>query len=152
MNKKNLIKFLILLFFISACGYSPIYTSKNSNFAVSKFNTAGDKKLNQIIFKKLSIYKNSDADKQFTLTIKTSIEKEISSKDTKGNPKTYRINLKSNVIIRDSKGNEKNKVFVKSTDYSNKNNKFDLKKLENQTSKILAEKIADELIIYLQSI
>ena len=43
-------------------------------------------------------------------------------------------------------------MFVKSTDYSNKNNKFDLKKLENQTSKILAEKIADELIIYLQSI
>ena len=37
-------------------------------------------------------------------------------------------------------------------DYNNKNNKSELKKLENETSKNLAEKIAEELIVYLQSI
>ena len=150
MIKKNSIKILILLFFLLSCGYSPIYTSKNSNFSVVELITTGNNNLNRIISGKLSIYKDSNASKQLTLTINTSLEKEVSSKDTKGNPKTYRVNLKSNVLIKDSKGIEKNKIFFKSLDYSNKDNKFDLKKFENKISKNLAEKIADELIIYLQ--
>ncbi len=152
MIKKNLIKVLILLFFVSACGYTPIYTSKNSNFAITQLSTTGNNKLNRIISEKLANYKDADANKQLTLTVNTLLNKEVSSKDTKGNPKTYRINLKSNIVIIDSKGNEKNKLFIKSIDYNNKNNKSDLKKLENETSKILATKIAEEIIVYLQSI
>ena len=152
MIKKNLIKFLILLFIVSSCGYTPIYTSKNSNFAITQLGTTGNNKLNRIISEKLANYKDASASKQLTLTINTSLNKEVSSKDSRGNPKTYRINLKSNIVITDSKGNEKNKLFIKSIDYNNKNNKSDLKKLENETSKNLAEKIAEEIIGYLQSI
>ena len=152
MIKKNLIKLLILLFFVSACGYTPIYTSKNSSFAITQVGTTGNIKLNRIISAKLTNYKDTNANKQFNLSINTSLEKEVSSKDTKGNPKTYRINLKSNILVKDSKGNEKNKLFIKSLDYNNRNNKSDLKKLENETSKNLAEKIAEDLIIYLKSI
>ena len=152
MIKKNLIKFLILIFFLSGCGYTPIYTSKDSNFAIYQLNTTGNNKLNRIISVKLRDYKNTNANKQLNLTINTKSNREVSSKDYKGNPKTYRINLKSNIVIIDSKGNEKNKIFVKSKDYNNKNNKSELKKLENETSKILAEKIAEEIIVYLQSI
>ena len=152
MIKKNLIKFLILIFFLSGCGYTPIYTNKNSNFAITQLSTTGNNKLNRIISEKLANYKDANASNQLTLTINTLLNKEVSSKDSKGNPKTYRINLKSNIVIIDSKGNEKNKIFVKSKDYNNKNNKSELKKLENETSKILAEKIAEEIIVYLQSI
>ena len=152
MIKKNLIKFLILIFFLSGCGYTPIYTSKDSNFAIYQLNTTGNDKLNRIISGKLRDYKNTNANKQLNLTINTKSNREVSSKDYKGNPKTYRINLKSNIVIIDSKGNKKNKIFVKSKDYNNKNNKSELKKLENETSKILAEKIAEEIIVYLQSI
>ena len=152
MIKKNLIKILVILFFVYGCGYSPIYTNKNSNFAITQLSTNGDNKLNRVITAKLANYKDASAIKQLNLTINTSLEKEISSKDAKGNPKTYRINLKSNILVKDSKGNEKNKLFIKSIDYNNRNNKSDLKKLENETSKNLAEKIAEEIIIYLQSI
>ena len=152
MIKKNLIKILIILFFISGCGYSPIYTNRNSNFAITQLSTTGNNKLNRIISEKLGNYKDTNASKQLTLTINTSLNKEVSSKDSKGNPKTYRINLKSNILVKDSKGNEKNKLFIKSIDYNNRNNKSDLKKLENETSKNLAEKIAEDLIIYLKSI
>ena len=65
---------------------------------------------------------------------------------------TYRINLISNISVKDSDGNANNKSFSKSVDYNNKSNKSDLKKYENETSKNLAEKISDEIIIYLQSI
>ena len=152
MIKKNLIKLLILLFFVSGCGYTPIYTSKNSSFAITQVGTTGNIKLNRIISEKLANYKDANASEQLTLNISTSLNKKVSSKDTKGNPKTYRINLKSNVVIIDSKGIEKNKLFIKSIDYSNKNSKSDLKKLEDKTSKNLMEKIAEDIIVYLQSI
>ena len=152
MIKKNLIKLLILLFFIYGCGYSPIFSNKNSNFSIYELTTSGNSKLNKIINNRLNNYKGSDNQKKFSLTIKTYLNKEVASRDSKGNPKTYRINLESNISIKDLNGNVKNKSFSKSVDYNNRSNKSNLKKYENETSKNLAGKVADEIIIYLQSV
>ncbi len=152
MIKKNLIKLLILLFFISGCGYSPIFSKKNTNFSIYELSASGNSKLNKIINNRLNNYKGSDGKRKFSLTLETHLNKEIALRDSKGNPKTYRINLLSNISIKDFDGNVKNKSFSKSVDYNNKSNKSNLKKYENKTSKNLAEKIADEIIIYLGSI
>ena len=152
MIKKNLIKILILLFFLSGCGYTPIFSKKNSNFSIYELSASGNNKLNKIINSKLNNYKNSGNPKKFSLIIETYLNKKISSKDSKGNPKSYRINLVSDISIKDSNGIVKNKSFSKSIDYKNNSNKSDLKKYENEISKNLAEKISDEIIIYLQSI
>lgn len=152
MIKKNLIKLLILLFFIYGCGYSPIFSNKDSNFSIYELSVSGNSKLNKIINNKLNNYKGSDNQKKFSLTIETYLNKEVASRDSKGNPKTYRINLESNISIKDLNGNVKNKSFSKSVDYNNRSNKSNLKKYENETSKNLAGKVADEIIIYLQSV
>ena len=152
MIKKNLIKLLILLFFIYGCGYSPIFSNKNSNFSIYELSVSGNSKLNKIINGRLNNYKGSDNQKKFSLTIETYLNKEVASRDSKGNPKTYRINLESNISIKDLNGNVKNKSFSKSVDYNNRSNKSNLKKYENETSKNLAGKVADEIIIYLQSV
>ncbi len=152
MIKKNLIKLLILLFFISGCGYSPIFSKKNTNFSIYELSASGNSKLNKIINNRLNDYKGSDGKRKFSLTLETHLNKEIVLRDSKGNPKTYRVNLLSNISIKDFDGNVKNKSFSKSVDYNNKSNKSNLKKYENETSKNLAEKIADEIIIYLGSI
>ena len=152
MIKKNLIIILILLFFLPGCGYTPIFSKKDSNFSIYELSASGNNKLNKIINSKLNNYKDSDSPKKFSLIIETYLNKKISSKDSKGNPKSYRINLVSDISIKDSNGIVKNKSFSKSIDYKNKSNKSDLKKYENEISKNLAEKISDEIIIYLQSI
>ena len=152
MIKKNLIKLLILLFFIYGCGYSPIFSNKNSNFSIYELSVSGNSKLNKIINDRLNNYKGSNNQKKFSLTIETYLNKEVASRDSKGNPKTYRINLESNISIKDLNGNVKNKSFSKSVDYNNRSNKSNLKKYENETSKNLAGKVADEIIIYLQSV
>lgn len=152
MIKKNLIKLLILLFFISGCGYSPIFSKKNTSFSIYELSASGNSKLNKIINNRLNNYKGSDGKRKFSLTLETHLNKEIALRDSKGNPKTYRVNLLSNISIKDFDGNVKNKSFSKSVDYNNKSNKSNLKKYENETSKNLAEKIADEVIIYLGSI
>ena len=152
MIKKNLIKLLILLFFISGCGYSPIFSKKNTSFSIYELSASGNSKLNKIINNRLNDYKGSDGKRKFSLTLETHLNKEIALRDSKGNPKTYRINLLSNISIKDFDGNVKNKSFSKSVDYNNRSNKSNLKKYENKTSKNLAEKMAGEIIIYLGSI
>ena len=152
MIKKNLIKILILLFFISGCGYSPIFSKKGTNFSIYELSASGNSKLNEIINNRLNNYKGSDGKRKFSLTLETHLNKEIALRDSKGNPKTYRINLLSNISIKDFDGNVKNKSFSKSVDYNNRSNKSNLKKYENKTSKNLAEKMAGEIIIYLGSI
>ena len=152
MKKINLIKLLLLLFFISGCGYNPIFSNKDNNFSIYELSLSGNNKLNKIISGKLNNYKGSNNPKMFSIQLETNLIKEVASKDTKGNPTTYRINLKTDVIVKDGEGNIKNKLFYKSIDYNNKDNKSSLKKFENETSKNLAEKISDEIIIYLQSI
>ena len=141
-----------LFFFISGCGYNPIFSNKNSSFSIYELSSTGNNKLNKIINNKLKYYKNSNNPKKFSLTIETNLNKKVASRDTKGNPKTYSINLKSSVLIRDFEGNENKKIFSKSINYNNRDDKSNLKKYENQTSKNLAEKISDEIIIYLRSI
>ena len=152
MIKKNLIKLLILLFFISGCGYSPIFSNKETGFSVIILNSTGNDRLNKIIEKKLSRYKKSDSEKFFTLEIDTKLDKTISSKDSKGNPKTFMININSKIIIKDSMGKLNEKNFYKSINYNNKSNKFDLYRYEKETEKNIIEKISQELIIYLRSI
>ena len=152
MIKKNLINILILLIFLFGCSYSPIFSNKNSNFSIYELSASGNNKLNKIISSRLNNYKGLDSTKKYSLTIETNLNKEISSKDSKGNPKSYRINLVSNILVKDLNGIIKNKTFSKSVDYNNRSDKSDLKKYENETSKNLADKISDEIIIYLQSI
>ena len=152
MIKKKLINILILLLLLSGCGYSPIFSNKNSNFSIYELSASGNNKLNKIISSRLNNYKGSDSAKKYSITIETNLNKEISSKDSKGNPKSYRINILSNILVKDLNGNIKNKSFSKSVDYNNRSDKSDLKKYENETSKNLADKISDEIIIYLQSI
>ena len=151
MKKIIFTKFFIILIFITGCGYTPIFSNKNTNFAVVGIETTGNNKLNKILNNKLNIYKNSNSEKKYYLKINKDVNKKISSKDSKGNAKTFELIVSSDTNIQDEKGNIKEKLFIKSVNYKNSNNKFDLKKYEKQSAEILINKISEELIIYLQT-
>ena len=152
MKKIIFINFFILLIFITSCGYTPIFSNKNINFSIADIELTGNNKFNKILNNKLNIYKNLNSEKKYYLKINTDVNKKISSKDTKGNAKTFEITISTNTSIQDEKGNIKEKLFIKSVNYKNNNNKFDLKKYENRTSEALVNKISEEIIIYLQTI
>ena len=152
MNKITFTKFLLILFFVSSCGYSPIFSTKYSDFSIIEIVSTGDNKLNRILNNKLNNYKGSDGEKIISLSIATNLDREVSSKDTKGNPKTYKIMISSKILVKDTAGNINEKLFSKSVNYNNRNNKFELRKFENETAKNITEKISEEIIIYLQSI
>ena len=58
---KKFIYPLFLIFFLSSCGYTPIYlSSSESNFEISNFKIDGDNEINSIVKKKLNKYLNND--------------------------------------------------------------------------------------------
>lgn len=152
MIKKITLIFLIFLLF-SQCGYQPIYSTKNINFNINKLETVGELRIGKIIEKKLANFGEKGSTKNdYDLIVFSEINKNITSKDKKGNPTTFGLNISVRLTVTDALGKKKEKVFNQATSYNNNSNKFNLKKYENSLKKNLSEKITDDIIQYLQDL
>ena len=149
---KKFILNIIIFIFISGCGYIPIYGVNNNkvNFEIGKININGDRDLNQNIIdrlKNLKIKKGSNY-KIYDLTITTRIEKIVTSKDSKGNPKTYKMT--SYVDIKTVKDGKMYAFSVGSDEnYNDISSKFELESFERNLKRNSASKITREIILYL---
>ncbi len=152
---KKFILNIIIFIFISGCGYVPIYGVNNNkvNFEIGKININGDRDLNQNIIdrlKNLKIKKGSNY-KIYDLTITTRIEKIVTSKDSKGNPKTYKMT--SYVDIKTVKDGKMYAFRVESAEnYNDISSKFELENFEKNLKKNSASKITQEIITYLTTL
>ena len=141
-----------ILIFLNNCGYKPIYSKKSQNFNISKINTFGKKNANKILINKLKIYKNNpDANKSFDILINSKSSKTTISKDKKGNPTQFSMALDIDIEITDNFNNEIKKTFSENSTYDNSENKFDLRKYEDNLIENMSEKIFSEIIILLQT-
>ena len=147
------LNYLILsFFFIVSCGYQPLYSNKVSNFYIYKINSFGNEKVNKALINRLEIYKDKNSKKKIELEINSKINKTTTSKDTKGNPKTFRIEIIYQIkVIKEEKINL-DKIFSKSTNYNNSSKKFELKQYEENIKINLIDKISEDIIGYLQTL
>ena len=151
IKKIALTAFLIL--FLNGCNYQPIYSSKNVEFSIGKFQSSGDNKINKLLIKKLEIYKNDNLDiKKYNLNIDSKVNKNISAKDKKGNPTTFTLKIAFKIEIENSLGEKKLTEFEEYTTYENNDNKFELKKYENSIKRNMIESINENIILYLQNL
>ena len=152
MIKKIALSALLILF-LNGCNYQPIYSSKNVEFSIGKFQSSGDNKINKLLIKKLEIYKNDNLDiKKYNLNIDSKVNKNISAKDKKGNPTTFTLKIAFKIEIENSLGEKKLTEFEEYTAYENNDNKFELKKYENSIKKNMIESINENIILYLQNL
>ena len=151
IKKLSLLCFLII--FINNCGFTPIYSNKDKNFVINKIDLVGDIEVNKILSNRLNIYKNNaDAKKFFDIVINSKSIKTTLTKDKKGNPAQFSQNVSVNLIITDIINNtEMETSFTESITYDNSDNKFDLKKYENNLIKNMSEKIYSDLILFMQT-
>ena len=141
-----------ILIFLNNCGYTPIYSKKSQNFNINEINTFGKKNANKILINKLKIYKNNpDANKSFNILINSKSSKTTISKDKKGNPTQFSMALDIDIKITDNFNNEIKKTFSENSTYDNSENKFDLRKYEDNLIENMSEKIFSEIIILLQT-
>tara|TARA_S200000501_G_scaffold357278_1_gene380779 strand:+ start:384 stop:836 length:453 start_codon:yes stop_codon:yes gene_type:complete len=143
--------FLILLLFISSCGYQPIYVNKSiKEFEFKKITLEGDNDVNKKIVNTLSIKENEETENLNRLIISSLLESNEISKNSKGQVELYRtivnVNLK---IINDNNQIIQEKNFSKELVYNDKDNKFSLVEYQNSIKNNLIDKIISDIIIYL---
>ena len=149
---KKFILNLIIFIFITNCGYSPLYSVKNRNinFEIGKINITGDRDLNQNIVDQLKNVKSKNKNNNiiYNLTIDTGIEIIVTSKDSKGNPKTYK--MISTINLATIKDGKKYDIVLESVEnYNDISSKFELENFEKNLKRNSASKIIQEIILYL---
>lgn len=143
--------FLILIFFLTSCGYQSIYANKNvKNLYFQEINLQGDEHINKVILDALKIEK--DEQRQDKLYISSSHLIEQSTKDSKGQIVLFKTIISVNLEIKNIDNKiVQNKKFIKEFNYKNKKNKFELVEYQHSIKNDLTNKIISEIIIYLNS-
>ena len=150
MMKKT---FFILLFFISSCGYQPIYINKSSEiYEFKEIILNGDNYINNKIINILSIKENNEIDNKNIIDITSSFNTEEVSKNSKGQIEIYKsiINVDLQIKNIDNQVIQK-RNFAKDFTYNNKQNKFDLAQYQKSNKDDLINKIISDIIIFLNS-
>lgn len=144
----------IMLLTLTACGYQPIYSSKNtSNISINKIKLEGDKNINRKIILLANIKSNNIAS-SYDLILKTKKNTLITAKDKSGNPSIYSSSLDVQLILKDTSNSEKifkTKNFNSSFSYKNIENKFDLQRYQKTIEENLIDNIVEEISIFLNS-
>ena len=145
--------FLVLLLFISSCGYQSIYLNKSlKNYEFKKITHEGNKNINRKIINFLSIEENEANIDKNEIFINSSYQIKEISKDSKGQVTLYKDIISVNINIKDEKNlNVKNKKFNREFTYNNKDNKFDLVEYQNSIKDDLLKVVINDIIIFLNT-
>ena len=140
------------MLFLNNCGYTPLYSKKTQNFEINKIEMKGDFKVNKILSKNLRVYKNNSSSiNSYDVILNSTLNKITISKDKKGNATQFSMNISIDIKIIDSSNNQTINSFSETSAYDNSNNKFDLRKYEDNLIKNMTEKIFSEIILFIQT-
>ena len=146
---------IILLIFLSSCGYEAIHSKKNVinyNFSIKEINFSGDRYVNLKIKEKLNNYISNKKGKNFILKISSASNKIISSKNISGDATSYKNTITINVEALMNNKLKSSFMIVESFNYNNNSNKIDLKKYEKEIIRNLSETAANNVIFKLSKI
>ena len=90
---KKLTVLILIIFGLTSCGYSPIYSNNNdnTNFEISDLELKGNEVINNIIKNKLDGYFENNNQKKYIINIRTNYEKNSASKDLTGSTTHFAI-------------------------------------------------------------
>jgi len=151
MNR--IINYTLSLFFLLlllGCAYEPILKNKNYQFSINLEKINGDEKVNSIIVNNFNYVIGK---KQiYNLTLSSTKEKNIISKDSKGDPSIFELIINVDYSVKkDKKTLITNKLNRKST-YNNISDKFELENYEKNIIKNLSTSISDKIISSISNI
>ena len=148
---KYFIKFLTILLLMSACGFSPMYSSKNTQlYNINILNLEGDNKINSIIRQRLKNHKNINTE-SYDISINTIFDKRDLTKNMAGKTVSYQI--KATSIFNVTKG-EFNKIITVTRDFETQNfeDKFEERSYENRLKEDIGKYIYEKFILEISRI
>ena len=153
MIKKFKIIYIFLLLMITSCGYQMIYTTENINFLINEIKLSGNSEINNKIFNHFNFYKtNENYVKIYDVEVNSSLNKETSSRDKKGNTKIFKLSLNIKLNILEDNKLIKSKTFLKNSSYKSIDNKFDLKQYENNLINNMIDAVWEDIEVTLNSL
>ena len=100
MIRKNII-LIPLIFFLTHCGYTPIYLQNTDvNFSIEKVSYTGDREINNFFKTNLNQYKNEKVDNKIYIEVNSIYEKIILSKDGTGAVTNYQLEAQVIFLIK----------------------------------------------------
>ena len=153
--KKIIIIFTFFLLY--HCGFEPIHSKKkidsNNVFSIGSIGFSGENKINNALKSKLFSYIDKDEKiVQLDLIINSIVQKKVTSKNKKGNPETYLMEIIINLkVLKDSKL-VSDKIFKEDFEYNNKSSQFELNKYEKNIQNNLSQILSEYIIKHLYSI
>ena len=149
--KKNLL--IILLLLLNSCGFTPIYSSKDSNYNIISIKKNINNNLTSYIQNSISALSNENASKSLNINLNFTEDISVILKDSKGDPSRNRLTVTIDMSI--SGVNENliaSNVFSESFEYNIDDNKFNLKQYEKNLKFSLVEQITQQIIAFLVNV
>jgi len=138
--------FYLIFVFTNSCGFTPIYSSTNLDIKFNKIDYVPNI-LNQQIAQTLTSLSNINGKKEYDLELKTFKEKNIVSKNSKGDTETYEIKIILELVVNNN-DIEDTQRFSSKVKYNNNDNKFELNQYEIEIEKQIINGLIEEIILY----
>ena len=141
---------VILILLLNNCGYTPIYSSKDSNFKIVSLTSNVQNSLTNYIENSVSVFSNENSNKNLNIIIDLKEDISVILKDSKGDPSKNRLTVTVDVSLFDvNKDLVASNSFSESFQYNIDDNKFNLKQYEKNIKFTLVEQIAEQIIVFL---
>jgi len=141
--KKNII-LISLIFFLTQCGFSPIYLKNtNTNFSIENVNYKGDRDLNNFLKTNLAQYKNDKSDMKIFIEAESEYKKIVLTKNTAGEVTNYKLIAKIIFLV---KPNNRKINIIEEEIISSMDDKFEEARKERTTKQNFARSISNKLI------
>ena len=151
---KKLTLFIFIVFSLTNCGYSPMYSdNSNSNFEVYNLELEGNNEVNNIIKNKLEKYNNNNSEKKYIVKIKTYYKKISATKNSTGRTTHFKLVVDLSLSYKrfnlDEDKQEKEISFSESLIIKKNQNNFEQNDYEKIVIKNISELLINKVILYL---
>lgn len=149
---KKILIFFILIIITNCSGYSPIFSSKLTNFYIEEIIVTEDNKLIKKIIKNLKPYTINNNTKKIKLELDLELSESVILRDEKGDVASEEIKITLNVKSIFSDKEIKNFKFVEKFIVNNQSNKFELSQYKKSIQSNMMDKIYEDLILELRTL
>ena len=149
---RKILIFFILILLSNCSGYSPIFSSKITNFYIEEIIVNEDNKLIRRIIKNLKPYTINNNKKKIRLELDLKLSESVILRDEKGDVSSQEMKITLNVksILQDKKVIEY--VFIENFSFKNQSNKFELNQYKKNIQSNMIDKIYEDLILKLRTL
>tara|TARA_B100000989_G_scaffold108652_1_gene79660 strand:- start:1424 stop:1876 length:453 start_codon:yes stop_codon:yes gene_type:complete len=149
---KKILIFFILIIISNCSGYSPIFSSKLTNFYIEEIIVTEDNKLIRKIIKNLKPYTINNNTKKIKLELDLKFNESVILRDEKGDVASQEIRLTLNVNCIFANEETRSFKFVEKFTVNNQSNKFELNQYKKSIQSTMVDKIYEDLILKLRTL